>query len=307
MRHLPSRRAFLQRLGLTAAALGACPRTAGAAQVFRSDVDLVTTAVTVTDESGRLVTTLTRDDFEIYEDNRPQRVAQFTAERVPVSLGLALDVSDSMAGGRLVDAHAALARFLDDLLAPADEASLVLFNHRPQVVATWTRERARLHERLTGLYPQGGTAIYDAIATSLPLFADRHHPRAALLVVSDGADTASDTALTDLRAQLLRHDVFVYAIAIDAADARPSAKVNPHALRELTGQSGGYTEIIGSAAELGPATTRIAEELNHQYMLGYASDRPADGEFRTIRVRVRHADYRVRSRRGYVALPRRRG
>jgi Ca-activated chloride channel homolog len=283
------------------------PRAQGAVQaprVFRSDVELVTTAVTVTDEAGRLVTNLGQGDFEIYEDGHAQRIAQFTSERVPVSLGLALDTSDSMAGQRLIDAQTALVRFLDDLLAPDDEAAIILFNHHPRVAATWTTARSTLNRHFHDLHPQGGTAMYDAIAASLPLFTGRGHPRAALVVVSDGADTASDTTLVELRAQLLREDVFVYAIAIDAPDARPSAKVNPHALRELTGQSGGYTEIISDSSELGPATARIAEELNHQYMLGYTPDRPADGSFRAIRVRVHSGDYRVRSRRGYVAVRR---
>ncbi len=306
-----SRRAFLGALGVAAGGglAGAADARGGQGavqtpRVFRSDVELVTTAVTVTDEGGRLVTGLGRDDFEIQEDGRAQRLAQFTNERVPVSLVLALDTSDSMAGQRLADAQAALVRFLDDLLAPDDEAAMILFNHQPQVAGIWTTARATLHRHLHEVHPQGGTAIYDAIEAALPLFRSRRHPRAALVVVSDGTDTASDTSLVNLRARLLREDAFLYAIAIDAPDARPSAKVNPHALRELTGQSGGYTEIITDSSELGPATARIAEELNNQYMLGYSPDRPPDGEFRTIRVRVRTGDYRVRSRRGYVAVRR---
>lgn len=305
------RRAFLRSLGAAAgwvAAAGAA-RTAGAQgvaagpRVYRARVDLVVTPVTVTDASGRLVVGLSRDDFALFEDGRPQRLAQFTRDRVPVSLALALDVSDSMTGRRLADAHAALARFLDELLAPGDEAALLLFNHRPQLVAPWTTERSRVHERLRAVRPQGGTALYDAIAAALPLFDDRAHPRAALVVISDGADTASDTTVASLRARLLRTDAFVYAIAIDAPDARPSARVNPHVLRELAGQTGGDTALIADSADLVPATARIAEELNHQYMLGYTPDRPPDGTYRAIRVRVRSSDYRVRSRRGYVAMP----
>jgi Ca-activated chloride channel family protein len=305
-----SRRRFLCGLGLAAAAARNRPLRATAQgivqspRVFRSDIELVTTAVTVTDESGRLVTGLARNDFEIYEDNRPQRVAQFTSERVPVSLVLALDTSDSMAGRRLSDAHAAVVHFLDELLEPVDETALLLFNHRPLLVAPWTQDRQQLHGRLIDLYPQGGTAMYDAIGAALPLFHERRHPRGALVVISDGDDTASDLPLTDLRARLLREDVFLYAVAIDAPDARPSARVNAHALNELTGASGGYTEIVADSAELGPATARIADELNRQYMLGYSPDRPPDGRFRTIRVRVRTRDYRVRARRGYVAVPR---
>ena len=98
--------------------------------------------------------------------------------------------------------------------------------------------------------------------SSLPLFESRQHPRAAILLVSDGADTASDITPTMLKQKLIRSDVFLYAIGIDSLDARNSTRINPFTLQELTSQGGGYTEIIRSTAELGPATERIAEELN---------------------------------------------
>jgi hypothetical protein len=80
--------------------------------------------------------------------------------------------------------------------------------------------------------------------------------------------------------------------------------VNPEALREITGQSGGYTEVVRSAEDLGPATERIANELNKQYMLGYVSSRPPDDEWRAIRVKVKDRSYFTRARRGYYALRR---
>ena len=108
------------------------------------------------------------------------------------------------------------------------------------------------------------------------------------------------------RSSLLRRsDAFVYAIAIDAPDTRPiNDRVNPYALEELTTESGGYTEVVHDSPELGPATSRIAEELNHQYTLSYVSSRPADGSYRSIRVQIAAQDHRVRTRRGYVAEPR---
>jgi hypothetical protein len=101
---------------------------------------------------------------------------------------------------------------------------------------------------------------------------------------------------------LRRSDAFVYAIAIDSAtEQRVTTRVNPEALREITGPSGGYTEVVRTSTDLGPATQRIAEELNSQYMLGYATTRPQDGSWRTIRVRVRNRDDIARARRGYFA------
>ena len=81
--------------------------------------------------------------------------------------------------------------------------------------------------------------------------------------------------------------------------------MNPFALREMTSESGGYTEVVHDSPELGPATARIADELNHQYTLSYMPSRLPDGSYRSIRVRIVGRDYRVRTRRGYVAERRR--
>jgi VWFA-related protein len=175
------------------------------------------------------------------------------------------------------------------------------FNHVPTLVQAWTRPASTLRGRLAGLQPWGSTAIYDALVTSASMFDIREHPRAALVVISDGSDTASDLTLLQTRELLRRADPFVYAVAIDSPKALASARVNPEALRELTGPSGGYTEVVRGAGEVGPATERIANELNHQYMLGYVSTRPPDGNWRTIRVRTTNGALFTRARRGYYA------
>jgi VWFA-related protein len=271
---------------------------------FRSGVETVNVTVTVVDAGNRLITGLTKDDFRVYEDGQEQPITQFTDARVPVSLGVLLDVSDSMFGQPIVDARGSFDRFVGDLLQPEDEAFVAAFNHAPRVVALWTRPAFSLKGRLDSVRPTGGTAIYDALIAAAPLFGRRLHTRAALVVISDGADTASDHTLQQARDVLRRTDPFVYAIAIDSAErSRPSTRVNPNALRDITGPSGGYTEVIRSAADLGPATERIAYELNHQYTLGYTAPKPADGEWRSIRVRLRNRDYFARARRGYFAVP----
>jgi Ca-activated chloride channel family protein len=267
---------------------------------FRSTAELVTTAVTVRDGEGRLVTTLEQTDFTIEEDGVAQPITQFTKERVPVSLSLTLDISDSMRGQRFADARGALGHFLDTLLAIEDEAALVGFNHEARLYSAWTAEKTGISLRLADIKPSGGTAMYDAVELSMPLFDSRQHPRAAIVLVSDGADTASDTTPTLLKQKLTRSDIFLYAVGIDTLDARNSRRINPFTLQELTSQGGGYTEIIRSTAELGPATERIAEELNNQYMIGYTPLKRADGKYHTIRVKVTNESHRVRARRGVV-------
>jgi VWFA-related protein len=275
-------------------------RVDGRANSFRSASELVTTAVSVRDAENRIVKTLEQKDFIVEEDGVAQPITQFTKDRVPVSLSLTMDISDSMRGQRIVDAQAALGHFLDTLLVTDDEAALIGFNHATRVYGSWTTDRAGLRAKLDAIKPTGGTAMYDAIDASLPMFESRTHARAAILLVSDGADTASDVTPTQLKQKLNRSDVFLYAIGINSLDARNSTRINPYTLSELTSQGGGYTEIIGSAAELGPATERIAEELNNQYVIGYTPTKRADGKYHIVRVKVANETYRVRARRGVV-------
>jgi VWFA-related protein len=280
---------------------GAAQRPIISNDIFRIDAELVPTAVTVRDSSGRLVRTLTRDDFRITEAGSVQTITQFARERVPVSVALVLDISDSMRGPRMDDARLAVQTFVDDLLKPEDEAALLVFNHATRVLAGWTSDRQVLREALANAQPTGGTAIYDAIDTALPLFADRSHPRAAMVLVSDGADTASDTTVIDLKQKLGRGDVFLYGVAVDIPNLRSALRVNPQVFRELSAQSGGYAEVIASTEDIAPATARIAEELNAQYMLGYTPAGPGDGKYRSIRVSVGdRGTYQVRARRGVV-------
>jgi Ca-activated chloride channel family protein len=261
----------------------------------------VPVTVTVVDGNGRLITGLMQQDFEIFEDGTLQTVTTFTNERVAVSLGVLLDVSDSMRGQKIADAGMAVERFVADLLNGEDEAFIGLFNHRPRLASAWTRPPSVLKDRLTAVTPTGGTAIYDAVAQSAEMFDRRSKPRAALVVISDGADTASDRSLQQARDAVVKRDAFVYAIAIDSPGVAASTRVNPAALRDLTGPTGGYTEVVRETSELGPATQRIAEELNSQYTIGYTPSRALDGSWRTIRVRVKGQPYLVRARQGYMA------
>lgn len=270
--------------------------------LFRSQVSLTTVTATVLDRNGALVIGLPREAFDVYEDGNLQPIAHFTNERVPVSLAVLLDVSDSMFGQRMTDAREAIARFVADLLERGDEYAIVAFNHRQQVLTTWTSDASLASPAMAMLRPFGSTAIYDAIVSALPLADVRTRQRSALLVISDGADTASDITLRDARSALLRSDAFVYAVGLDSANRRPiNAAVNSAALAEITDQSGGRTKVVGTSADLSAALNEIAEELNSQYLIGYTSPKPDDGEYHTIRVRVRGTDHRVRARNGYVA------
>ena len=272
--------------------------------LFQTGVEITSITATVVDKDGTLVTALPREMFEVFEDGVRQDVTHFTSERVPVGLGVLLDISDSMFGMRIRDARAAVDEFLVNRLNPADEFFMLAFNHDPHIITTWTSEPAVVRRALDSLRPSGGTAVYDAVIHALPMLERRSRQRAALLLISDGADTASSTTLREVRTALLKSDAFVYAIAIDSTSRQAiNAGVNVGALREITAESGGRTEVVRTSGELAAAAARIAEELNSQYVLGYSPPRGADGQYHSIRVRVPGHEYRVRARNGYVATP----
>jgi Ca-activated chloride channel homolog len=323
---------------------------------FRTGVELINVTVTVTDRNGRFVPGLRREDFRVYEDGVEQPVTHFNSERVPVSLGIALDTSGSMAGEKIRAARAALNRFLFDLLDRADEVFLYRFDANPDLVEGWTTDRSRISSELERIQPRGGTAMYDTVAEAVPLAQSGQHKKKALVVISDGNDTSSQTDVGSLKQMIRETEVLVYAIGLDGQGGSattgtrppitggtfpprrprfpvpspfpipgrryppaqpprvpqgptqgtgrrsgPDERVNVAALRDLTDDSGGRTEIIRSAYDLDPATAGIADELSKQYYLGYPADGKKDGMWHSIRVEVRNPDYRVRARRGYVA------
>ena len=130
---------------------------------------------------------------------------------------------------------------------PRMRAFVMTFNHMPHLLTTWTTpgEAATVRAALDTVRPSGGTAIYDAVMTALSLIDQRPRDRAALVLISDGADTASDTTLRDLRSALLRTDAFIFAVAIDSPVRQAiNTRVNPEALCEITNQTGGHTEVV---------------------------------------------------------------
>lgn len=312
---------------------------------FRSGVDLINVSVTVTDRSGRFVPGLRQEDFAIFEDDVAQEITHFSSARVPVSLGIVLDTSGSMAGEKFDRARAALDRFLYDLLGPEDEVFLYQFNNAPVLEQGWTADRGAVSRALRRIVPRGGTAMYDAVAGAIPLAERGRHRKKALVVISDGNDTSSGTTIRDLRDQIRRSELLVYAIGIDGEgavttgimrprprtrrprplpfpipgrrpqwpgtplppDPRPGVwsrsdeRVNEEALRSMTDESGGRTEIIDSARDLDPATAGIADELSRQYFLAYPAAAAKDGRWHSIRVEVKDRRYRVRARQGYFA------
>ncbi|BCS31283.1 hypothetical protein TBR22_A04830 [Luteitalea sp. TBR-22] len=182
---------------------------------FRSTTELINVTATVTDASGRFVSNLRKEDFVVYEDGERQQISHFSSERVPVSLGIVLDVSGSMSGEKFRAAQAALDRFMYDLLAPEDELFLLSFSDRTDLVSDWTTDRRQLSAGLQQIRPRGGTALYDAVAEAVPMAQGGRHKKKAVVVISDGNDTDSSTDPVALQRLIRETEVLVYAIGID--------------------------------------------------------------------------------------------
>ena len=326
---------------------------------FRSGVDLVNVTAAVIDRNGRFVPGLRQEDFIVYEENELQEVTHFSNERVPVSLGLVLDTSGSMVGEKITNALMAVDRFLTKLLAPEDEIFFYKFSNFPELVQDWTTDRQRLSRSIRRINAGGGTAMYDAIADSVPHAQTGQHRKRAVVLISDGNDTDSQASLGEVKQLIRESEVIVYAIGIDGqaedifglpptsrgpipqppspipfpGSRRPRGpggvilpqrpqfqwpfppgqsrttvrsrdeRVNVQALREITDDSGGRTEVVRSGRDLDPATANIADELSRQYYLGYSSTTKKDGRWHAIRVEARDKSLRVRARRGYIATP----
>lgn len=182
---------------------------------FRSTTELINVTATVTDASGRFASNLRREDFIVLEDGVRQQISHFSSERVPVSLGIVLDVSGSMSGEKYRAAERALSRFLYDLLAPEDEVFILSFSDQTDLVSDWTTDRRRLAAGLSRIRPRGGTALYDAVAEAVPMAQGGRHKKKALVVISDGNDTDSGTDPASLQSLIRETEVLVYAIGID--------------------------------------------------------------------------------------------
>jgi Ca-activated chloride channel family protein len=211
-------------IGLVLAAAVATGAQSQEGFLFRSGVDFVSVTATVTNDNGRFVSGLRRQDFTVYDDGVVQDVSHFSAERVPVSLGILLDVSGSMSVEKLATARRAIERLIFDLLEPDDELFFMQFATRAEVVQGWTTDRERIRRALRRMDASGGTALYDAVATAIPTAGEGRHRKKALLVISDGNDTSSTMNVPLLRQQILDSDILVYALGVDST-ARTDTRV----------------------------------------------------------------------------------
>jgi Ca-activated chloride channel family protein len=269
------------------------------------DVTRVNMLFTVTDKKGRFVTDLGKDDFEIFQDKKPQQIAEFAAETdLPLRLGILIDTSNSIRERFRFQQEAATEFVKDAIRERQDKAIVVSFDSSAELVADLTDDTRKLESAIRDLRPGGGTAFYDAIffACRDKLMVDQplYKFRRAIVVLSDGSDNSSRYTRDQALEMAQKADVVIYTISTNITRIETDGD---KVLKYLAAETGGLSFFPFKATDLEQSFQNIANELRHQYNVFYRPD-PAtgDGKYHTVQVRVKgRKDLLVRSRKGYYA------
>jgi Ca-activated chloride channel family protein len=294
----------------TMTAFGQQPETA-LPRHLSVDVDVVLVNATITDSQGHYVAKLQREGFRLWEDRIEQKIEYFASEDIPQSVGILFDVSASMQNKITVAQQAAM-KFLR-MGKRDDEFFLVEFNDRAELSRDLTANYAGLEEQLVTASADGNTAMYDAVYLGLQKMRATHNPRKALLLITDGDDNWSSYTLSEVKEFLKESDAQLFAIGIENWDLHPhmhleqrDPRIGRFVLRELADVSGGRAFFTTSVADLDDICTRIAIELQSQYVFGYVSTNAnRNGKWRKISLKVKppknSPHLYIRAKRGYYA------
>jgi Ca-activated chloride channel family protein len=269
---------------------------------LRVDVRLVNIFVNVTDRNGAIVGALTRDDFKLAEDGRPQQISVFERQsELPLNLTLAIDTSGSVKKDMAEEAEAAR-HFVHAILRPQDQMSLLQFATEVKELSSFTNSEAQIDRGLSRMHSDYATALYDAILLGSEGLGKRDGRR-VLVLVSDGGDTAKSTTYQEALESALRHEVMIYSIIdvpIEASAGRDLG--GEHALITLAEQTGGKSFYV-TAGGLDKAFAQVSDDLRTQYLIGYYPHNQEPGRiFHRIEVTVPRAatqDFNVRHKTGY--------
>jgi Ca-activated chloride channel family protein len=284
---------------------GALVSRAGGLHVIKTDVNLVLVPVSVTDPTERLVTGLSQENFELFEGKRPQEIRHFSSEDVPVSVGIIVDASGSMAD-KMERVRDAVSQFCD-AANPQDEFFMVTFSNEPRAATDFTFEPRDLQRDLLFTQAKGQTALLDAIYLGLHMMEKAKYAKKALLIISDGGDNHSRYSEKEIKAAAKEADVMIYAVGtFDRYAPTREELLGPGLLSEIANATGGRAFVVENAVTLPQITHRIGVELRTQYVLGYRpQDVKPDGKWHKIQVKLRlpkkFSFLRAHARTGYYA------
>lgn len=277
----------------------------GSTYTLRTNVGEVRLNATVLDGNGRVVQTLGRDAFHVFEDGVPQTVTSFRHEDLPVSLGILIDSSGSM-----YDKRAAVGKASLDFVRlsnPQDEAFLVDFSFEPYIDQDFTSDIHKLEAGLNYVKASGGTAIYDTILASADYLArNAKHPKQVLLLVTDGDDNASSTALEEAIKRVQELDgptIYCVGLLFGPDEDRRESRHARRVLQALAEQTGGIAYFPRRLEEVDDIAHQVAADIRQQYTISYQPTKPARlGGYRQVHVDARAQGYsrlQVRTRTGY--------
>jgi Ca-activated chloride channel family protein len=280
--------------------------------VFSVDTEIVNITVTVLSKDGTPITDLEAQDFQVFEDGRPQRVQVFgraqdggvpldprTNQALVLDLGLLMDTSESMLKELKLSQQAAL-RFLEAVPRARDLVT-IFFDQDIQVSRYTSEDQQGLVERIQALKGGGWTALYDAIAVYLSRVGDSGSGRKVLVLFTDGDDSRSATTLGEVLKLVRSSPVTVYAISFHEGLPRSHQLPALSFLRGLAEMSGGEVFSPRSFKDLPAIYDKILQQLSAQYVIGYASDNARrDGRYRRLKVEVSDSALQVRHREGYT-------
>jgi Ca-activated chloride channel family protein len=289
----------LRILGLAAVgALGAAAQET----VLHVEVKLVSVFVNVTDRNGAIVGGLTKDDFHVSEDGRPQEIAVFERQsEIPLNLTLAIDTSGSVRKDMSEEADAAR-RFTHAILRAQDQMSLMQFATDVSELTEFTNKESVIDRGLGRLKADFATSLYDAIYLGSEKLGPKDG-RKVLVLVSDGGDTASRITYPKALEMALRNEVMIYSI-IDVPIAASAGRDlgGEHALITLAEQTGGKSFYVGDGG-LDQAFARVSDDLRTQYLIGYYPHNQEPGKlFHRLQVTVPRAaaeSFNIRHKTGY--------
>jgi len=253
---------------------------------FKSRVDLVMVPVSVTDNKGRAVLGLVKENFRIYENKRLQVVDRCSNEDAPLSIGILLDTSGSMQS-KLDQAREAISNFLR-AANPQDELFLITFSDTPLEILDLGTSFEQISNELLYVQPTGSTALIDAVYLAITKLNKARHSRKAILIVSDGGDNHSRYAQRDVHNLAKEADVMIYGIGLyDHFFETVEERLGPVLMDNLSTLTGGKTFIIEDPRDLTDAANKIAVELRNLYMISYnPKQTPRDGKWHKIRIKL---------------------
>jgi len=280
---------------------------------YQVSVSAISIAVVVQGKDGRYINDLTQEDFTVYENEVKQTVSYFQHDfEAPVSLAILLDVSGSMGlQDKLKESREALRDFVDGLLRPQDEVSLLVFaDGEVEVAAPFSTDKSGCLAELAKAEAYGQTALNDAVAVS-PEFANRgKNEKRAILLITDGIENDSQASVDQAVEIARRVDVPIftigYKIPLSEEFLRKYKKTSAltsagivSALERFSQATGGRLQVATDPRELAAAFREIKRELGHQYIIGYTSYKSPKNEYRRIRVITTDKKHKVRTREGY--------